>query len=341
MFLVDNKTIDHNATAELEPIPPINLMDGDYPDLIMIFLNACTDQMVGADGKVKCSKDGESSPRIHYMQTKLCTHRKIQGPDMYQASDFPDLHRKSVEAGKLPEYQFSVSEEEQPEGETVLAGCVRSGEIDMDFEEQVKKKIAVERLDSSTGDGRSVFSYLDPKMAKFLVKMGSVPRTDFNTTLDKLESFRRHVRIHEVPKHGRLALVEAGGEVSVGKAVSYEENIPPIQRPGKTYAEFREKKNVSLQLDAFQFASSRTFKGTSTSRPSSDSSLGTCCYSATKSRSVSFCYIARHLLVVVAPHAQPCPLLFQATTSSPRMPPEEVRYFQLHNHKWNPTLLPW
>ncbi|EJK62104.1 hypothetical protein THAOC_17299 [Thalassiosira oceanica] len=294
VFLIDNKTIDHVATAKLDPIPPINLMNGDYPDMIMIYLNACTDELVGADGRVKCSKDG---------------------PDMYRASDFPDLHRKSIEAGKLPQYQFSDNVQEMPEGETVLAGCVSASEINTDFEKLVKKLIAVERLDSRTGDGRSVFSYLEPKKAKCLVKKESVPRADFNSILDELESFHRHVRIHDVPKHGRVALVEAGGEVLVGKALSYEENIPPIQRSGRTFAEFCEKKNVSLQLDAFQFASSRTFKGTSITRPSSDSSLGTCCYSATRSTS--------------------------ATMSSPRMPPEEVRYFQLYNSKWNPTLLPW
>jgi len=69
VVMLNNTTIDHNATRELKPIPPINLMDGHREKMKMVYLNACTEDMVGADGMVKCSKDGESPPVDRHEET--------------------------------------------------------------------------------------------------------------------------------------------------------------------------------------------------------------------------------------------------------------------------------
>jgi len=207
---------------------------------------------------------------------------------MKQPHHFPDLWKRSKEAGESPLYQFMVkSRKANPEGKTVLAGSVSSANIDTEFERKVRRKIAVERLGSRSDDGCSEFSYLELRSAKVLIKEKSVPREDFNPLLDKLESFRRQVRIHEVPKDGRIALVESGGDVAEGDTVTYDENILPIDRHGRTFAEFRESNDVNLDVEAIRFASDRTFGTAVTHRSSTDECFGTCYYSAEKSRSVS------------------------------------------------------
>lgn len=59
VVLEDNVTIDHTATSLLHLFPDINMMAGDFPEMKMVYLNACTESLVGVDGRVKCSIDGE------------------------------------------------------------------------------------------------------------------------------------------------------------------------------------------------------------------------------------------------------------------------------------------
>jgi len=211
---------------------------------------------------------------------------------MVDLSVLPELERASMEAGNNPDYCFMTRSEPGPEGDTATAVSVRASNIDTTLEEMVKTLIAVEYHGSRNSDGESTFAYVDTDGIKRLLSFAELACVDFNRLLGEVQSFEQTVKTHDVPHLGRVVFKEQSGDESVGDVVVAKENVLPVDRNGRTYAEFCQKNDVSVDMESMRFAADHAFSRFTTSRPSSGECHGTCYYSAPKSTSVSVCVVS-------------------------------------------------